>query len=346
MMDISNKPDQPDNKLSHFINIWGTKETRCSALMAQTIVLSRKFREFIADILRIEHEQFILNTIQTEYSFLAPNRNRVDILIQCWNGLFIGIENKKWAGLQGNDQLFRYEKSLKEKSKDCYKLVFLAPSTYKLEESWKPKNLIELPYKTIYNWIDKPQSFDSDFEKHYFDELRLYFDDLELEMRPFTARQIDSLKETNADAIKKLNWLLKTMKFADSEKNQGHGGYTSDKIYIKSLPVLVGFRYSSDTGWFREELLQSQPECLIYIYDEWNDIEQQDRNRHVKDIYDSLNGKIDCIGFHPRNKNGECRLSIRKSLMDFEGKEVETILQWFRINFSLLKKAIEENVRE
>lgn len=344
-MDISDKSDQPYNKPSHFMNIWGTKETRCSALIAQTIVLSRKFQEFIADILRIEHEQFILKSIQTEYSFPDLNCNRLDILIQCSNGLLIGIENKKWAGLQGNDQLFRYEKSLKEKSKDCHKLVFLAPSTYKLEESWKPENLIELCYKTIYNWIDKPQNFDSDFEKRYFDELRLYFDDLELEMRPFTARQIDSLKETNADAIKKLNWLLNTMKFADRNKNQGHG-YTSYKIYIKGLPVAVGFRYLSDTWWFKEPLLKCKPECLIYIYDEWNDIEQQDKNRRVKDIYDFLNGKVDCIRFYTRNQNGECRLSIRKSLMEFEGKEVETILQWFRVNFNLLKNAIEENYHE
>ena len=59
-----------------------------------------------------------------------------------------------------------------------------------------------------------------------------------------------------------------------------------------------------------------------------------------------LNGKVDCIRFYTRNQNGECRLSIRKSLMEFEGKEVETILQWFRVNFNLLKNAIEENYHE
>ncbi len=337
-MGISNKPDQLDKKPSDFINIWRRNETRLSALIAQTILLSPNFRRFIAGKLNIENKSFKITSIHTEHSFENNKEEKIDILIKCSDGLLIGIENKIWASLQGDDQLIRYDKLLNEESKGHYRLVLLAPSSYKLPYSSEPKNTMKrIDYRQICNWIAS-ESFESGFEENYFKQLRLYLNDLRLEIKPFTRQEIKALKEKNPDAINKLIWIISSIKPETANLNHSAvSGYSLYGLDICSFPVYVGFRYSSYTDWFREELLQSQPECLIYIQDNWNDDEF---NRRIGQVYNELKHQAEQP--HDRKKKRECRLSIRKSLLDFEGKEISEIVLWFEENLNLLKKAIEK----
>jgi hypothetical protein len=356
-MDISNKPDQSDNKPSHFMNIWGRNETRLSALIAQTILLSQKFRRFIACELHMGNKSFEITSIKTEHYFedkKEEQKNKIDVLIKCPDGLLIGIENKKWALLQGYDQLIRYDKLLNEESNGHYRLVFLAPSTYKLPDNSRPKNpknpMTRIDYKKISNWIVN-ESFYSKFEKDYVEQFRLYLDALELENHPFTRQEISDLKEGKPAAVKKLSWIVDSIKPDKARFNQSADlGYCSYRLEVSRFPVLVGFRYKykPDNYWFREPLLHNEPECLIYIYDDWKGSERDEMNQRVARVADKFNKNVlkHKAVFHDIEKKNECRLSIRKPLLDFEGKEISEIVLWFEENLNLLKKGIEEVIND
>lgn len=349
-MDISNKPDQSDNKPSHFMNIWGPNETRLSALIAQTILLSPKFRRFIADELNIGNDSIDITYIKTEHSF-KNKKDKIDILIECSDGLLIGIENKIWAPLQGDNQLIRYDKLLNQESNGHYRLVFLAPSTYKLPDNSIPKNpMTRIDYRQISNWIVR-ERLESGFEAKYYEQLRLYLDALELENYPFTRQEISDLKEGKPAVVKKLRWIVDSIKPDKDILNYSTiSGYDSYRLEVSKFPVLVGFRYKykPDKYWFREPLLHNEPECLIYIYDDWKGSERDEMNRRVARVADRFNKnalKHKAV-FHEIEKKNECRLSIRKSLLDFEGKEISEIVLWFEENLNLLKKAIEEVIND
>jgi RecB family endonuclease NucS len=61
-----------------------------------------------------------VNSIETERRL---GNGQIDILIQYADGLVVGIENKKWAGLQPQ-QLRRYAQALQKESQGNFKLAF------------------------------------------------------------------------------------------------------------------------------------------------------------------------------------------------------------------------------
>lgn len=326
----------------YFADIWGTKETRCSALIAQTIILSEKFREFIANQLDISKDELSIQKIKTEHSFGNDN-GRIDIYLRCSNGLLVGIENKKWHFLH-NDQLIGYYHALK---KECnnFRLVFLVPSLYRrLSEHEKPNGLIRINYKDIIIWLEN-QNFQESFEKKYFENLSSYLHALEIEMKPLNTKDIDCLINWNT-VDSKLHAILSIVRQSSKGskilRSSGHIYYI---IKNYKFPIYVGFRYSK-LGFYDDELLNDKPECLIYIYDDWDNPEEIEKNHIVKTIHDTITHKYQNIDtqmkFYPRKIKNECRLSIRKSIADFDGKELEEIVKWFNENLDILRQSVAE----
>jgi len=322
----------------YFADIWGTKETRCSALIAQSIILSNRFREFIANRIAVPSENFSIDKIQTEY--VLSGEERIDIYIACSGGLIVGIENKKWASFQ-EYQLKRYTDALKERS-STYKLIFLAPSRYHLSKDHTPHELVRINYQDIYRWI-KEQSFETSFEENYFYQLLMYLDELEVEMKPLNFQEINSLLHHNS-ALDKLRKILIDIK-GDSKgiENPSSSGYTLYGIFDYGVPIYIGFRYS--TNWYySDNLLNNGPECLIYVKDLWDEAEQVEKNQFVNTIHSYLKDKVTdqttVVRYYTRKTKNECRLSIRKSLFDFDGKEQDEISKWFNEHLELLKQAI------
>lgn len=327
---------------SYFLGIWRTKEKAYSALIAQTLVLSKSFREFLEEQLRIEKGKLSLNSIETE-RVLSNEAGRIDVYIECENGLVIGIENKKWAGLQDN-QLHRYAKALQKQSNN-YRLIFLAPTKYFLPEEWKPENLFIITYKQVIDWIRIKQSnFEkNDFEKTYFDQLLAYLEDLE--MKPLQDKEIESLLHYFS-CEKKLRAILEELKEKD-EYIEFSGGrfmlFSRFKKEYDNIPFYVGFRFGKKNWYYKDNLLNNSPECLVYIKDIWDDSEQEQKNNIVRDTYEKLKKETSLekdgsrLDYYPRKGKEECRLAIRRSLSNFQDKDLSEIITWFKNTILLLE---------
>lgn len=320
-----------------FSKVWGVKETRYSGIIGQTFGLSASFNSFFQERLGIQDKAIEIVSVETEKSL--GELGQIDIFLNYDNGLVVGMENKKWAGLRPQ-QLIRYDEALKIESKDNYKLVFLAPSTYSLRDNEKPDFLIIIRYKEIIDWINSLAVKD-DFESNYLQYLLKYIE--VLEMSPLNEGEIRSLLYY-AKSIKKLDAILSDLREENEGTIENNANYKLFYRNIDNILTYTGFRFGTD-WYYNDALINNLPECIIYIKDIWSDNKEKTvQNEKIKTIYEILRGDTDLNTiilnyYEPVSKKDECRVAIRTSLSDFEGKDISEIINWFRVMFEKLKEA-------
>jgi hypothetical protein len=325
-----------------FGKIWRYKEERYSSMIAQTLLLSASFRDFLLQ--QVGHNATpskLCNwNIKTEVKL--GKSNQIDILIET-DSCLIGIENKRWAEFQKR-QLERYSDALKKQPVNSV-LVFLSPSRYP-----KPESNIEfchITYSDIIEWIDKriDGSLDGvkpleEFEKNYFKKLREYLE--ELEVSPLTDQEIDSLLHYGP-SVKKLHAILEATRKKDEsgkvEYRVGNYMLASEQIEgVDDLVLFYGFRFSNN-WYYNDKLLDdSSPECLVYLKYLGADSEFRRKVERLefglsRDIQ-SLNGNVKSYS------DGLCCLAIRRSLNDYKDKDVIKIEEWFKLTKKVVKEAV------
>jgi hypothetical protein len=309
-----------------FENIWGSQEVKYSSVIAQTLGLSECFKDFLENRIGINNSDSQIISIETE-RFLG-DFGQIDILVNYNSGFMVGVENKKWDVIRPR-QLHRYAEALEKESNNNYKLVFLAPSTRVVSENEKPEGLITISYKEIIEWI-KNTSIKCEFENTYFQHLLLYIE--VLEMKPLEDNEIKSLLYYST-CLKKLDAILNDLKKDTDEKIESSlGNFKLLYRMINGFPVYIGVRFG--TNWYySDNLLNDEPEFLIFIKDIWGDSEQQYNNNRAENICSKLKSdddlKNETINFYPRKNVDECRLVIRRSLQDFENRSISDVVSWF-----------------
>lgn len=309
-----------------FLKIWGAGEKRYSSIIAQTLGLSKSFEDFFEEKLGIKNVISEITSIQAEEPL--GQSEKIDILVIYDNGrMLVGIENKKWAGLQDR-QLHRYAEALKKRNGN-YKLVLLSPSSYVVPRKERPDGLVTISYKEIIEWI-KNVSVNSEFETSYLRYLLSYIE--EMEMMPFEGDEIRSLLYYSV-SLKKIDSILNGIRNdSDGQIENSLGNFKLFLRMIKDFPVYIGVRFGKN-WYYSDNLLNDSPECLIYIKDNWNESEQATNNMRVKSIHSKLIAENDLQGekidFYPRKNRNECRLAIRHSLQDFENKNISEVVDWF-----------------
>jgi hypothetical protein len=307
-----------------FEKIWGFQERRYSAVIAQSLGLSKCYRDFLEYKLDFSRSPGI-TSIETEKPL---GNGQIDILVEYDDGFVVGIENKKWAGLQ-HQQLHRYTQALKKEHQGNFKLVLLAPSSYKIQEMEKPQGLFTISYKEIIEWIQEAK-IENEIEAAYLQFLMSYIE--VLEMKPFDAKEVTSLLYYST-CLQKLEVTLEGLrKESDGRIENSAGNYKLFLRPMKDFQVYIGVRFGRK-WYFNADLLNDLPECVVYIKDIWSDREQQDYNKRLECVYLKLKAdskfEDERIDFYPRKKSIECRLVIRRSLQDFESKNISDIVSWF-----------------
>lgn len=334
-----------------FNYFFDSSEASYSKVIAQTFVLSTEFRKLLFEQINQKHDNNIIKQMTTEAienvvleKTFDGNCDRIDIFFELKNGLMIGVENKKWAGLQ-HEQLIRYKKALENLNQN-YVLIFLAPKNYMIPQQEKPENLkngvfIEINYAEIDEICKKILSnTQEDLVVNYFRSLKNFIG--ELIMEPLNQSEINSLRYFSS-ADKKINQILSDLKFENGiEKNENYRlGY---KV-INGQSCYCGFRFGTKC-YYREPLLDDQPEMIFYIKDDEPDFDNASKNNDkLKEFYTDYNKPLSKqflskVDYYDRKKANECRLAIRKSLADFESEDVSKIVNWFE---SIIKY-LEQNL--
>ncbi len=327
-----------------FSKIWRDEEKKYSSIIAQTLGLSKCFRDFFENSIGVKNAGSEITTIETEKDW--SDFGQIDVFIKYDNDMVVAIENKKQKGLQPR-QLHRYDEALKNESGN-YKLVFLTPSNYVVPDNQKPKGLITLIYKEIIRWI-KSTTINSEFENRYLQYLLPYIEPLEgvWEMSILENKEIESLLYVSSyqSCGKKLNFILNKLRKKDDRAIEKNPNYKLLHRMIKDFPIYIGIRFG--TNWYyNAELLNNLPECLIYIKDIWwGKPEREDKNKLIQDIFDKLKADEDLknekIYFYPPgNRKEECRLAIKRLLQDFKDEHISKLIDWF----SNIIKKLEDNI--
>jgi len=323
----------------NFGNIYGSNEDAYSKIMAQTFIISEKFRsKFIALINSKHSDDKIkclsaedLSSVSLEKSFY--NLGRLDISFELQSGMNIGIENKKWAGLQPN-QLERYKEAF-ENIGQPYILVFLSPRNYALGANDKPKNLIkgvfvEVNYSEIYLICQQIVSeAHNELEKRYFSCLINFLGGVTL--KPLTSLEIESLK-SYFEAKNKIVNILREAK-NDKEIIEDTANYLLSSRNIKDNICYFGFRFG--TQWYYDQpLSKNSAEMIFYVKDtETNSENANKKNLLLERLCSAHKSEIikifDCqVDYYVRKRDNECRFAIRKSLLDFENKDIGEPINW------------------
>jgi len=325
----------------NFNSFLGSSEASYSKVIAQTFILSGEFRKRLLEQMNRKHDNDIIKQMTKEDVLnvvleknFDGNGERIDIFFELQNGLMIGIENKKWAMLQPK-QLIRYQEAF-EKLNQNYILVFLAPKNYALPPSEKPRNLkkgvfIEIDYVEL-DEICRTIVLNTkeELETNYFVSLKNFIGDLI--MQPLNLSEINSLINFSS-ADKKINQIMDDLEFEYGfEKNANYRlGY---KI-INGQVCYYGFRFG--TQWYyKESLLNDQPELIFFIKDIEPDFSNATKsNEKISEFYKKhnviLKNQFLCeADYYQRKRANECRLVIRRSLADFENKDVSDVIQWFK----------------
>lgn len=323
-----------------FADIWGTRETSYSAVIAQAIGISPVFRRFIEQKCNVVSSKHIVK-LETE-SVLPEGYGRIDILIEYDDGMLVGIENKKWAGLQDN-QLQNYRIAL-EKMRSQSKLIFLSPSTYSLNDKDKPRDLVKITYKEIIDNI-RQSSCDNEFESTYLQYCLEYFE--VMEMKPFNEQELKSLFYYNS-ILHKLDLVLNEVRTdKDSKIETMNSNYKLFRRTIGGFDIFIGFRFGTDWYYSTPLLMNSEsdrtPECIVYIKDTWNDHEQMSKNEGIKRVHKELEsawGELGKIDYYDRKKKDECRLAIRRPLFDFLGQDGSETVRWLKTVSALIENKL------
>lgn len=320
----------------------GTNESAYSKAIAQSFVLSKSFRNKLLELINSKHNNTEIENISNgdvtdvvlEKCFNG-NSDRIDIYFEMETDLLIGIENKKWAGLQ-KDQLKRYKDALENENRK-YILVLLAPEKYVIESVFKPENFkngvfIEINYTEIDVICKQILKEDKDvMTQSYILSLSNFIGDLT--MQPFKTEEVSSLMYYN-NAEGKIIQILNDLKDANISVEKSRNFILAPKS-INCFSSYFGFRFGTD-WYFKEPLLNSQPELIFYVKDTEVDFDKAIvTNNKIKKISEKfkndLEAKYQCkVDYYGRKKANECRLAIRKSFSDFDNQPVIEIYNWFR----------------
>jgi len=194
---------------------------------------------------------------------------RIDITFELDTGLVVGIENKKWAGLQSN-QLQRYADAFQKMNKP-FLLLFLTPREYLISEEYYPLCSSEgafshITYPMIYQECLRLKSKSTGVEEVYFRSLIEYLE--EIIMKPFDFDEINSLR-SRYELWNKVKVIMNEVNKQFNEIFDSSGTYIEEnRSYslsyrnINGYGCYYGFRY--DCNWyFSEHLLNDSPEILF-----------------------------------------------------------------------------------
>lgn len=336
-------------KANIYQDLWGSNETIYSAFIAQTIFLCPKFNRYLKEKCGIPIETEMIRIVTEE---VFNPKDRIDIFIE-YEGFLLGIENKKWAGLQ-SDQLLRYFNSIMKASeqrqvgkKPESRLLFLAPSRYHLPSDQAPKGMIKIDYRQIIDFF-KNYKLENEFETRYVESAIEFLE--VLEMKGISQEEIEALQY--APKINNLNRKLKQILLDLRNTGNGDGPIeTSSNNYllffqrINSYYCYIGFRFSMD--WYCDQpLLNGKAECIVYVKDIWDEQQQEEFNKNLKERFHSLREEVEKLDFnndvniYDRKKQNECRIVIRRNLSDFANSELSEVVQWFSNIILVLKKAL------
>lgn len=337
----------------NFQNIYGNNEDAYSKIIAQTFMISDNFRKGLIELINTKHNDKKIADLSTADLCRVSLENsfgplgRLDILFELQNGLNIGIENKKWAALQEH-QLKRY-KSAFEAIGQPYILIFLSPKNYSLGEGDRPQNLnkgvfVQINYGEIFSICQQILSESStDFEINYLTSLQNFLEGVTL--MPLNNLEIDSLKFYYTAKNKILNILKEVNK--NKEYIEDTANYLLSSRNINSNLCFYGFRFG--TGWYyNDALLNNNAEIIFYIKDVEANIEEAKRkNLMLEQFYVKNMDKMESmfggsIDYYVRKRKNECRLAIRRSLLDFEGKEIEEPIKWLSQVIQYMETALPE----
>jgi hypothetical protein len=344
-----------------FSRIWGESEPKYSAVLAQTLALSARYRSLL--LLGLAEQQQVdpsitdrLRSVAKREAIIETEKNlgegldKIDIFVSFDSVLAIGIENKKTAGL-GKDQLLRYQDGLCKEGLPNL-LVFLSPSSYPLpmEELGRldRQRFVRLDYGEVIRLAKEclKASGQSGFEHDYFEAFLEFMG--ELEMKPFSNEELTALAMNRSyqDAFGKARSIVAKLAGDDRPERNSTSSFWltwTNRFPEFSLPIYRGIRL--DNNWyFDEPLLGGKPEVLAYVKDDETNAQKAEKtNRRLKDAaynagyidslgagyIDSLSAKVKYFERDPGNQK-QCRLAIRRPLGDFADEDPEEIVGWLK----------------
>ena len=310
-------------------NIWGTKETRQSALIAQTLAYCPDFRSEFLNAIKVAGGSRVHNLIeeqlsrghhevQVETERWLDAGDRIDLFVRFGSNLVLGIENKIGAALR-QAQLTSYWKSLQKLSDESI-VVLLAPSTFTLDEHEIPESdrFVRISYATMSECARAcSASQNAGFSPSYFLDLAQIWE--EFDLTPLNNEDIAILKHEGQvqRSVSKLTAILAG--FGGSiEHNKGRYVLTRE-LRNQELPLFVGVRHG--TNWYYSApLLDGKPEAIAYLKEEKLLSNRSDEvnaklrawvEANQSAIEEALKCKLD---YYPRQGPNECRLALRRSL--------------------------------
>jgi hypothetical protein len=319
-----------------FNQIYGRDESAYSKVVAQSIALSEGFRkEFFEQVHRIHADARFRDlankeVIKVRLEKTMGQQNRIDILLQFENSLNVGIENKKWAGLQPN-QLTRYMSQL-ESLGFPYILVFLTPPYYHLSDANRPQAMnngvfVHIDYNEVHRICETILTpLEDGFERRYFMSLRSYLD--EVVTNPIDTKDVAALSNYG-QAKRKLDLIMNEI--------SPDGGIEDTRNYllvrriIKGHNCYLGFRFTNH-WYFDDPLIEGQPELVYFIKDT---VASADYSKVLKGYFEAnragMASRFSCkVQFIEGVESGKCRLALQRPLESFVLGDLKEIIAWFR----------------
>ena len=339
----------------NFTNFYGKSEQSYSVAIAKTLAISEEFRKMFFELLLSlstkpdAFREYIcddIHSISLEKDF--GTWGRMDIVLETSAGLIIGIENKKWAGLQYR-QLSRYVEAF-EQIGQPYFLVFLTPKPYILPEGERPKSttngdFVHITYNSLLSIANNLSATENSLERNYYFGFSKFLEGLALP--PLNANEISSMKYYYRAKEKVTNVLSEVND--EKKKIQENPNYTLIFRKIGNYDFFYGYRFGTE-WYYNAPLLNNGPELICYVRDVAQDIkEATPLNEYLKNLY-SAEGKniaktFDCqVDYYARKRPNECRFAIRKSISSFEGKELTEMVLWFKQALEYLAQQIMPSV--
>jgi len=355
-------------------SFWGVREVAYTSAIVQTLVLSPPFRRhFIGKIIQqgrdhgcdtLDLLERLNERVEVEVTgrreVVIKNSDRIDLFLNFGEEYLLGLENKKWAGLQSR-QLKRYDEGLTERELP-FLLVFLSPSTYTLRNEDRPKLLtqfLHIRYKDILAWVDDylARHDPGPFEKAYFQAFHEYLG--EVEMKPLSVEELDALKNYSLteSSLRKLRDIVVAVQ-ENLTEDSGIEDYKSHKFILgyyltnSNIHIYFGFRYGKGSYLDKVELIEpNEPEAIVYVKDIEKDGKIAERtNKSLMEIEKKENGTFKNLKsgggkpvYFDRQGVDECRFAVRKSLRSFPDLKPETLSGWLEEVVHALEVAFSRN---
>jgi hypothetical protein len=327
-----------------FDQIYGRDEAAYSKVVAQSIALSQTFRKAFFELAYRKHQDVRIRDLsdseiaKVRLEKAMDQENRIDIHLQLESSLNVGIENKRFAGLQP-DQLNRYMIQLR-KLVMPFILVFLTPPYYRLSDASRPQAagngvFVHIDYNEVHQICEtilKPLA--DGFERRYFMSVLGYLG--EVVTSPIDQKDVDALANYG-QAKRKLDLIMNEI--APDGGLEDTQNYLLMRKVIKGHNVYIGFRFTNH-WYFDDPLIDGHTELVLYIKDMVATVEY---NKALKDFFEAnqscLSTKLSCVGqYYEGLVKGKCRLSFRRSLESFIQMDLKEIIAWIRDAQSILER--------